>query len=301
MVAIAANSPLAVRPAPVGGDAHRAVPPGGRHAQPQRTTCARARRASASARAGSASRSLEIYQEDIARFRTLVGTGSRRGSDGQARRAARSRSSRRCACTTARSTAGTAPCYGVTDGKPHLRIENRVMPAGPSDARRGRERRVLVRHDGRARRARARTSRSRIDFDQAGANFYTAAREGLGAHFTWLDGEDVTARAARARHACCRSPRPGLRRQRRQRGRHQEVPRRRRRARAHGAHRRALAAVVVERAQGQGDPGRALQRAASRRRCSASRPAARSSEWERARLDEAEGRAARTTSRSIST
>ena len=34
----------------------------------------------------------------------------------------------------------------------------------------------------------------RIDFDQAGANFYTAAREGLGATFTWLDGEDVTAR-----------------------------------------------------------------------------------------------------------
>ncbi len=23
-------------------------------------------------------------------------------------------------------------CYGITDGKPHLRIENRVMPAGPS-------------------------------------------------------------------------------------------------------------------------------------------------------------------------
>jgi CBS domain-containing protein len=34
---------------------------------------------------------------------------------------------------------------------------------------------------------------ARIDFDQAGTNFYTAAREGLGAHFSWLDGEDVTA------------------------------------------------------------------------------------------------------------
>ena len=22
-------------------------------------------------------------------------------------------------------------CYGITDGKPHLRIENRVMPVGP--------------------------------------------------------------------------------------------------------------------------------------------------------------------------
>jgi CBS domain-containing protein len=33
----------------------------------------------------------------------------------------------------------------------------------------------------------------RIDFDQAGANFYSAAREGLGAHFIWLDGEDLAA------------------------------------------------------------------------------------------------------------
>ena len=26
------------------------------------------------------------------------------------------------------------PCYGITDGKPHLRIENRVLPSGPSIA-----------------------------------------------------------------------------------------------------------------------------------------------------------------------
>jgi CBS domain-containing protein len=33
----------------------------------------------------------------------------------------------------------------------------------------------------------------RLDFDQAGANFYTAAREGMGAHFVWLDGEELSA------------------------------------------------------------------------------------------------------------
>jgi CBS domain-containing protein len=33
----------------------------------------------------------------------------------------------------------------------------------------------------------------RIEFDQAGANFYTAAREGIGAHFEWLDGHTFTA------------------------------------------------------------------------------------------------------------
>ena len=104
-------------------------------------------------------------------------------------------------------------CYGITDGKPHLRIENRVMPAGPEHARRGRERRVLVRPDGRARRARATTSPARIDFDQARANFYTAAREGLGAHFTWLDGEDDLGARARARSAAAARRGRALRRQ----------------------------------------------------------------------------------------
>src|SRR5262249_54339734 len=33
----------------------------------------------------------------------------------------------------------------------------------------------------------------RMDFDHAQANFYAAARDGLGAHFTWLDGEEVIA------------------------------------------------------------------------------------------------------------
>jgi CBS domain-containing protein len=33
----------------------------------------------------------------------------------------------------------------------------------------------------------------RLEFDQAGANFYTAAREGMGAHFVWLDGEELSA------------------------------------------------------------------------------------------------------------
>jgi CBS domain-containing protein len=34
----------------------------------------------------------------------------------------------------------------------------------------------------------------RIDFDQAANNFYTAAREGVGSHFEWLDHEEISAR-----------------------------------------------------------------------------------------------------------
>jgi len=135
---------------------------------------------------------LEIYKEDIARFRALVGTDLdeapmtvlERGGIPQLK--------------ALRLHIGTIyrwnrPCFGVTDGKPHLRIENRLMPAGPSTideiANTAFWSGMMVELG-----ARGLDPTHRLDFDQAGANFYTAAREGIGSHFTWLDGEDVNAR-----------------------------------------------------------------------------------------------------------
>jgi CBS domain-containing protein/gamma-glutamylcysteine synthetase len=135
---------------------------------------------------------VEIYKEDIARFRALVGTDLdesplavlERGGIPQLK--------------ALRLHNGTIyrwnrPCFGVTDGKPHLRIENRLMPAGPSTldevANAAFWSGMMVELG-----ARELEFTHRIDFDQAGANFYTAAREGIGSHFTWLDGEDVSAR-----------------------------------------------------------------------------------------------------------
>ncbi len=135
---------------------------------------------------------VEIFKEDIARFRALVGTELdedpmavlARGGTPQLK--------------ALRLHNGTIyrwnrPCFGVTDGKPHLRIENRLMPAGPSTvdeiANGAFWAGMMIELN-----ARALDVANRLDFDQAGSNFYTAAREGLGSHFTWLDGEDVTAR-----------------------------------------------------------------------------------------------------------
>jgi CBS domain-containing protein/gamma-glutamylcysteine synthetase len=134
---------------------------------------------------------VEIFQEDIARFRTLVGTPDLdedpmaildRGELPQLK--------------ALRLHNGTVyrwnrPCYGVTDGKAHIRIENRVMPAGPTvldQVANGAFWFGLMAELG----ARLEDVTGRIDFDQAGANFYTAAREGVGAQFVWLDGEDVS-------------------------------------------------------------------------------------------------------------
>lgn len=136
---------------------------------------------------------VEIYKEDIARFRALVGTDLDeaplamldRGEIPQLK--------------ALRLHNGTIyrwnrACYGITDGKPHLRIENRIMPAGPSTidevANTAFWAGMMVEIA-----AREADLTERIDFDQAGANFYTAAREGIGAAFTWLDGEDIGARA----------------------------------------------------------------------------------------------------------
>jgi CBS domain-containing protein len=134
---------------------------------------------------------LEIYQEDIARFRTLVGTDLDEDPQAKLERGETP------LLKALRLHNGTIyrwnrACYGVMDGKPHLRIENRVMPAGPSILDEvangalwfGAMAELGARHEDVTR---------RIEFDQAGANFYSAAREGLGTSFIWLDGEDLTA------------------------------------------------------------------------------------------------------------
>ncbi len=134
---------------------------------------------------------VEIYQEDIARFRTLV------GSDLDENPMAVLERGDVPMLKALRLHNGTVyrwnrACYGVLDGKPHLRVENRVMPSGPSVIDEVANSALwfgLMSEMG----AREEDITQRIDFDQAGANFYTAAREGLGAHFGWLDGEDISA------------------------------------------------------------------------------------------------------------
>ncbi len=84
------------------------------------------------------------------------------------------------------------PCYGISDGKPHLRIECRALPAGPT-----------VRDEvanavfwigltfGAVRRYGDITEH--IDFDDAKANFLAAARWGLNAGLRWVDQRSVPA------------------------------------------------------------------------------------------------------------
>lgn len=75
---------------------------------------------------------LEIYKEDIARFRVLLDTEIDHDSIEYVRN---NKVPKLKALQVHNSTVyrWNRPCYGISaNGKPHLRIENRVLPAGPT-------------------------------------------------------------------------------------------------------------------------------------------------------------------------
>ncbi|MCB1581888.1 MAG: CBS domain-containing protein [Xanthomonadales bacterium] len=84
------------------------------------------------------------------------------------------------------------PCYGVKDNVPHLRIENRVLPAGPS---------VLDEVSNAAFYFGLMSGMSQkyqditqvLRFSNARNNFLQACRNGLECHFNWINGESLSA------------------------------------------------------------------------------------------------------------
>ncbi len=80
------------------------------------------------------------------------------------------------------------PCYGISKGKPHLRIECRVLPSGPTTLDEVANAVFWIGAVlGMARKYPDLTER--LDFDDAKSNFLGACRLGLGSGMTWLDGK----------------------------------------------------------------------------------------------------------------
>lgn len=83
-------------------------------------------------------------------------------------------------------------CYGIMNGKPHLRIEARALPSGPTPVDElanaafwyGLVIGLSSKYD---------DITKHIAFDEAKGNFFAAARLGLGAQFAWLDGDTAPA------------------------------------------------------------------------------------------------------------
>ena len=80
------------------------------------------------------------------------------------------------------------PCYGISQGKPHLRIECRVLPAGPTTLDEMANTVLWIGAVlGVARKYPDLTER--MEFDDAKSNFLAASRLGLRSGLAWLDGE----------------------------------------------------------------------------------------------------------------
>lgn len=134
----------------------------------------------------------ELFQEDVARFRVLL---TREVEEDPLLVLDEGGVPRLQALQLHNSTVyrWNRPCYGITAGKPHVRIECRVLPSGPTVRDEVANAAFWI---GLVLGARAEYGdvSERIAFDDAKSNFLSAARHGLKAGFRWLDGRVVGAR-----------------------------------------------------------------------------------------------------------
>ena len=82
-------------------------------------------------------------------------------------------------------------CYGVTEGKPHIRIENRVFPSGPSSIDQIANAAFWLGIMNGMPPEYANISQ-KMEFDHAKSNFSKAAKLGMGASFKWVNGKEYT-------------------------------------------------------------------------------------------------------------
>jgi len=83
-------------------------------------------------------------------------------------------------------------CYGITGSKPHLRIENRYIPSGPSIVDEVANTAFWIGLMHGAEEEHLNVDRH-MDFDKVKLNFLSAAKDGLRTEFYWLNGESLSA------------------------------------------------------------------------------------------------------------
>lgn len=134
---------------------------------------------------------LDLFQEDIARFRVLL---TREVTEDSLEVLDSGGVPELQALTLHNGTVyrWNRPCYGITDGVPHLRIECRVIASGPTIADEVANAAFWIglvlggtKEYG--------DVRDRIAFSEVKSNFLVAARNGLRAGFRWLDGSSRSA------------------------------------------------------------------------------------------------------------
>ena len=133
----------------------------------------------------------ELFQEDIAQFRVLL---AQETVEDPFEQLAAGDIPRLQALQLHNGTVyrWNRPCYGISEGNPHLRIECRVLPSGPTVLDEVANAAFWIglvlgtKHE-------YGDITERLSFDDAKYNFLTASRQGLDAGFRWVDGQSVTA------------------------------------------------------------------------------------------------------------
>lgn len=133
----------------------------------------------------------EIYKEDIARFRVLIAADTDEDSLGMLANGAIPKL-RALQVHNGTVYRWNRPCYGISpNGKPHLRIENRVLPAGPTVQDEvanamfwiGLVEGMAAKYD---------DIRNHINFEDVRDNFVKAAKYGIDSTFSWIDDRKVS-------------------------------------------------------------------------------------------------------------
>lgn len=134
---------------------------------------------------------LEIYREDIARFRVLISSDLEEDAL-ESIKNGKVPKLRALGVHNSTVYRWNRPCYGISaNGKPHIRIENRVLPAGPTvldemanavfwlGCMQGIAREID-------------DIRKFLSFSDVRDNFSKAARAGIDSKFTWFKDEKVS-------------------------------------------------------------------------------------------------------------
>lgn len=135
---------------------------------------------------------LEVFRDDIARFRTILADEVEEDPF-EAIAAGRAPSLKALRLHNGTVYRWNRACYGISEGKAHLRIENRMLPAGPTPADEianaafwlGLVSGIVTRWG---------DIGEHFRFEEAHTNFFAAARGGLNAQLFWLDGRLEPAR-----------------------------------------------------------------------------------------------------------
>lgn len=134
---------------------------------------------------------LEIFQDDVARYKILVSMDVEEDS------LKTLKGGNVPELKALRAFNGTVyrwnrVCYGISDGKPHLRIENRILPSGPTIKDEmanaafwlGLMNGICDQYG---------DINEVMEFDDAKTNFFKAAAAGLDTQFKWANGKVISA------------------------------------------------------------------------------------------------------------